>query len=66
MYIYLFIHLLSAVLGVCCCTGAFSGCSEQGLLLVAVLEFLTTVPFLVTELEIYLDHTGVSSCGTQA
>ena len=29
---YLFIYLFLAVLGLCCCTRAFSGCGERGLL----------------------------------
>ena len=49
---YIYIYLFLAELGVCCRTWAFSGCSEQVLFLVAVLEFLTAVASLVAELEI--------------
>ena len=42
-----------------CSEQAFSGCSEQDLDFVAVLEFLNTVAFLLE------DHR-LSSCGTWA
>ena len=45
-FIYLFIL---AVLGLPCCAQAFSSCSEQGLLLVAVHGLLIAVASLVTE-----------------
>ena len=38
-----------AVLGVRCCTQAFSGCGEQGLLFVAVHGLLIAVASLVAE-----------------
>ena len=38
-----FIYLFLAALGLCCCTRAFSSCSEWGLLFVAVCELLTPV-----------------------
>ena len=47
------------LLGLGCCTQAFSDCSEPGLLLVAVCRLLIAVASLVME------H-GLSSCGTQA
>ena len=46
-FIYLFIYLFLAVLGLCCCTRAFSSCSERGLLFVAVRRLLTVVASLV-------------------
>ena len=46
---YLFIYLFMAVLGLRCCTRAFSSCSEQGLLFVAVRGFLTAVASLAVE-----------------
>ena len=45
---YLFCLSL-AVLGLCCCTRAFSSCSERGLLLVAVRGLLIAVASLVAE-----------------
>ena len=44
-----FIYLFLAVLGLCCCTWAFSSCGEQGLLFVAVRELLIAVASLVAE-----------------
>ena len=38
-----------AVLGLCCCTRAFSSCSEWGLLFVAVRRLLIAVAPLVAE-----------------
>ena len=38
-----------AVLGLHCCTWAFSSCSEQGLLFVAVRRLLIAVASLVAE-----------------
>ena len=46
---FLFIYLFMAVLGLRCCTRAFSSCSEQGLLFVAVRGFLTAVASLAVE-----------------
>ena len=45
----IFIYLFLAVLGLCCCAWAFSGCGEQGLLFVAVCRLLTVVASLVAE-----------------
>ena len=47
-FIY-FIYLFLAVLGLCCCTRAFSSCGEQGLLSVAVCGLLIVVVSLVAE-----------------
>ena len=47
--INLFIFLSLAALGLCCCVQAFSSCSEQGLLFVAVSGLLTAVASLVVE-----------------
>ena len=48
-FIYLFLFLFLAVLGLCCCAQAFSSCSEQGLLFVAVRGLLIAVASLVVE-----------------
>ena len=45
----LFIYLFLAALGLCCCTWAFSGCGERGLLFVAVRRLLIVVASLVAE-----------------
>ena len=45
----MFIYLFMAALGLCCCTRAFSSCSDQGLLFVAVRGLLITVASLVVE-----------------
>ena len=47
-YIY-FIYLFLAALGLCCCTRAFSSCSEWGLLFIEVHELLIVVASLVAE-----------------
>ena len=47
--IYLFIYLFLAVLGLRCCTRAFSSCSEQGLLFVVVRGLFIAVASLVVE-----------------
>ena len=49
---YLFIYLFLAVLGLRCCKRAFSSCSEQGLLFIAVHRLLIVVASLVAELGI--------------
>ena len=46
---YVFIYLFMAVLGLCCCTRAFSSCGERGLLFVAVHGLLIAVASLVEE-----------------
>ena len=48
-FIYLFIYLFSAALGLCCCVRAFSSCGQQGLLLVVVQGVLIAVASLVVE-----------------
>ena len=48
-FINLFIYLFLAALGLHCCTQAFSSCSEQGLLFVAVRGLLIAVASLVAE-----------------
>ena len=47
--INLFIYLILAELGLCCCAWAFSSCGESGLLFVAVRGLLTAVASLVAE-----------------
>ena len=47
-FIY-FIYLFLAALGLRCCVRAFSGCSEWGLLFVAVRELLSAVASFVAE-----------------
>ena len=46
--IYL-IYLFVAVLGLCCCTWAFSSCGKRGLLFIVVHGFLISVASLVAE-----------------
>ena len=48
-FFFKFIYLFLAVLGLRCCVRAFSGCSERGLLFVAVHGLLTAVASLVAE-----------------
>ena len=60
-FIY-FIYLLLATLGLRCCVRAFSGCSEWGLLFVAVHGLLIAVASLVAEHG--LEAHRLSSCGT--
>ena len=48
-FIYLFIYLFLAALGLRCCTWAFSSCGEQGLLFVVVRGLLMVVASLVAE-----------------
>ena len=45
----LFIYLFLAALDLCCCSGAYSSCGEQGLLFVAVCGLLIVVVSLVAE-----------------
>ena len=61
---FLFIYLFWAVLGLCCCTRAFSSCGEQGLLFVVVCRLLIMVASLVAGTG--SRRGGFSSCGTQA
>ena len=62
-FIY-FISLFLAALSLHCCVRAFSSCSEQGLLFVAVHVLLIAVASLVAEHG--PRHVGLSSCGTRA
>ena len=48
-FIYLFIYLFMAVLGLHCCVQAFSSCGERGLLFVALRGLLVAVASLVAE-----------------
>ena len=48
-FIYLFIYLILAALGLHCCTQAFSSCSERGLLFLTVRGLLTAVTSFVAE-----------------
>ena len=47
--IYPFIYLFLAALALCCCTWAFSSCSDLGLLFVAVHGLLIAVDSVVAE-----------------
>ena len=49
LFIYLLTYLFMAVLGLCCCTWAFSSCGKQGLLFIAVCGLLIVVASLVAE-----------------
>ena len=46
---YVFMYVCMSVLGLHCCTQAFSSCSERGLLFVAVCGLLIAVASLVVE-----------------
>ena len=48
-FFFLNLFLFLAALGLCCCARAFSSCSEQGLLFVAVRGLLIVVASLVAE-----------------
>ena len=48
-FIYLFIYLFMAALGLRCCAQAFSSCGERGLLFVVVRGLLIAVASLVAE-----------------
>ena len=52
-------YLFLAVLGLRCCTWAFSSCSERGLLFVVLHGLLIAVASLAVE----HGHAGFSSCG---
>ena len=43
------VNLFTAAVGPCCCVGAFSSCSERGLLVTAVHSLLIVVISLVAE-----------------
>ena len=70
-FIYLFIlknlfiyYLFLAVLGLHCCTPAFSSCGEQGLLFVAACSF--SLLWLLLLQSTGSRRAGFSSCGSQA
>ena len=48
-YLFIFIYLFLAVLGLCCCARAFSSCGEWGLLFVAARGLLIGVASVVVE-----------------
>ena len=48
-YFIIIVIIFLAALGLCCCTRAFSSCSERGLLFVAVCGLLIVVASLVAE-----------------
>ena len=49
IFVFYFIYLFLAALGLCCCTWAFSSCGRRGLLFVAVRGPLIAVASLVAE-----------------
>ena len=48
-YYLFYFYLFLAVLGLCCCTRAFSSCGERGLLFVVLRLLLTAAASLVAE-----------------
>ena len=65
-FIY-FIFLFLAVLGLCCCTWAFSSCGERGLLFVAVCGLLIAEHSRALGARAsVVAARGLSSCGSQA
>ena len=70
--LYLFIYLFLAVLGLRCCTWAFSSCGGRGLLFVAVLGLLIVVASLCWGARALgvrasvVVALGLSSCGSRA
>ena len=56
------IYSFLAVLGLRCCSPAFSSCGEWGLLFVAVQGLLIAVTSLVAYRSLVLGHAGFSSC----
>ena len=63
-FIYLFLFLFLAVLGLHVCARAFSSCGERGPLFIAVRGPLTIVASLVAEHR--LQTRRLSSCGSRA
>ena len=64
-------YLFLAVLGLHCCTRAFSSCGERGLLFVALRGLLIAVASLVAEHRLGMWASvvvalGLSSCGSRA
>ena len=64
IFIYLFVCLFMAALGLHCCVQAFSSCSEWGLFFVAVRGLLIAVASLVVEHR--LQARRLSSCASWA
>ena len=64
LFIYLFIYLFMAVLGLCFCARAFSSCGKRGPLLIAVCGPLTIAASLVAEHR--LQTCRLSNCGSRA
>ena len=72
MYTLVYIYILKiyyliflALVGLCCCTQAFSSCSEQGLLFV-VLCGLLIAGWLLSLQSTGSRHSGFSSCSRWA
>ena len=70
-FIYLFIYLFRAELGLCCCARAFSSCSERGLLFIACADFSLWWLLLLRSRALgawasVVVARGLSSCGAQA
>ena len=63
-FIYLFIYLFLAVLGLRFCARAFSSCGERGPLFIAVRWPLTSAASLVAEHGLQMRR--LSSCGSRA
>ena len=51
-FLYKFIYLFLAVLGLCCCVWAFSSCGGRGLLFIVLRGLLIAVASLVVEHEL--------------
>ena len=74
IYKFIYFILFLAVLGLCCCTQAFSSCGERGLLFIAVRGLLIAVASLVMKHRFQvrglqqLWHAGsvVVACGLQS
>ena len=49
IFLYIYFIIFLAALGLRCCTRAFSSCSEQGLLFIAVCGLLIAVAPVVAE-----------------
>ena len=64
IFIYLFIYLFLAVLGLRFCARAFSSCDERGPPFIAVHRPLTVAASLVAEHK--LQTLRLSSCGSRA
>ena len=64
LFIYLFIYLLMAVLGLRFCARAFSSCGKRGPLFIVVRGPLTIAASLVAEHR--LQTHRLSSCGARA